>query len=273
MQDEPASLDEKTFERAATIFTQKRQFLAPDAFRNLAMMVVRKLAGMSAHLPQQDATHVSHDKLAELCDLLVQPNAEAALRFIEERRVEGATRATLFYGYVAGAARMLGRRWDGNDASFVDVAVGTGHLYALMRSVKSDRPQASRKAYSSKAALFATVPGELHTIGIMVATDTFREAGWDIDLQLGCDQATLMDHIERIRPEIVGLSFSTSARLLDMISLIVELRIVLPHALIGVSPAKGSSEDELLKVADIDLCFDDAQSALQAFERLTLLRA
>ncbi|WP_375569712.1 cobalamin B12-binding domain-containing protein [Seohaeicola saemankumensis] len=272
MQDETASLDENTFERTATIFRQKRQILAPEAFQSLALIVVRKLAGLAAQLPRPEVSSVSPDKLACLCDLLVQQQSKAALRFIEERRAEGATRDALFYGYIAGAAQMLGRRWDGSEASFLDVAVGTGHLYALMRAVKSDRTQGSRKDYSSKAALFATVPGELHSIGIMVATDTFREAGWDIDLQLGRDQAALVDHIERTHPEIIGLSFSTTARLVDMISLIVELRIVQPHALIGVAPPTEFSEDDLLKVADVDLVFDDAKSALKALERLTSLR-
>lgn len=272
MQDETASLDEKTFERTATIFRQKRQILAPEAFQNLARIVVRKLAGLAAQLPQPEATNISPDKLACLCDLLVQPQPTAALRFIEERRAEGATRDALFYGYIAGAARMLGRRWDCSEASFLDVAVGTGHLYALMRALKSVRPQGSGTAYGRRAALFATVPGELHTIGIMVATDTFRETGWDIDLQLGRDQAALVDHIESTRPEIIGLSFSTTARLVDMISLIVELRILQPHVLIGVAPAKCFSEDELLRVAEIDLVFEDANSSLKALERLTLLR-
>lgn len=273
MQDEPASLDEKTFERAATVFRQKREILASDAFQNLALTVVRKLANLAVHLPQREAANVSPDKLARLCDLLVLPQPTAALRFVEERRAEGATREALFYGYIAGAARMLGVRWDSQDSSFVDVAVGTGHLYALMRSMKSDRFQDPKKAYSSKAAMFATVPGELHTIGIVVATDTFREAGWYIDLQLGRDQAALMDHVKRNRPQIIGLSFSTTERLLDMISLIVDLRIEQPHALIGVAPAKEFAEDDLINLADIDLVFEDAKSALRALERLTLLRA
>ena len=272
MGKQDAAIDAQLFARTASLFDVKRRALAPAAVEILASDIVRRISSAVALSPRFDDPVINEESVAALCDALVQPRPTAALQFIEDRRAEGVTRQGVYIGYICAAARRLGESWDENRLSFLEVTVGTGHLYALMRALRAEEP-ATRSAFDSRrCALFATVPGEDHGIGITVAADLFRDAGWEIDLRVGADHDDLMDHVENTRPSVIGLSLSTEHRLEDLVRLVVAMRIVVPQAIIGVAPAAGLDETRVRSLVDIDLLFGDARTACADLERLLRLR-
>jgi len=255
------SIDAEIFVRTASRFALKRNALAPDAFETLAGDIVRRLSSADRQYRAQGVPVVSEESVAAFCAELVRPEPEAALDFVRQRRAEGLTRQDVYLGYICAAARHLGRGWEENRVSFAEVTIGTGHLYALMRALRAEGPDPSARLDARRHALFATVPGESHGIGITVAADLFREAGWEIDLQLGRDHDALIAHVEGSRPHIVGLSLSTHDRLTDLVRLVIELRIAVPHAVVGVAPGADLDDEAVTDIVDIDMLFHDARSA------------
>lgn len=92
--------------------------------------------------------------LATFCDALILPDPDTALRFIEDRRAEGMTLTGVYLGYISGGARCLGERWERDELSFLQVTCGSGHLYALMRALRSEISLAHRKFDGRRVALF-----------------------------------------------------------------------------------------------------------------------
>lgn len=272
MSDRCGQVDADAFHRTSALFEAKRAHLAQDAVKELAQDIVRRLSSVDRADRLAAAPAISQNEIAAFCDVLVQPTAAAALDFLHGLQDRGIPRDTIIHGYIAGAARMLGARWDADRTSFFDVAVGTGHLYALMRSLPSARPDGLSALPVRRNALFASVPGETHNIGITIAADTFREAGWDIDLQLDLDFAALTDHVRRTEPAIIGLSLSSEGRLADLVRLVVALRLLRPAAIIGVAPALAMSDQSIRKLADIDIIFRDARLALHDLDAMLRLR-
>jgi len=264
--------DAEVYARTASLFATKRDAFDPDAIETLAADIVQRLAETRVLEPVFEASDISEKSLDAFCEALIEPEPEAALRFIEARRAEGVTRQGVYLGYVSAAARRLGEGWDADRYSLFDVTIGTGHLYALMRALRAERPDPRPAPDDRRAALFATVPGEDHGIGITVAADLFREIGWEIDLQTGTDHDTLISHVEATRPHIIGLSLSTERRLDALVRLVVAMRLVLPYAVIGVAPADSVDAGRLHALVDIDLVFGDAPSACRELERLIRLR-
>ena len=78
---------------------------------------------------------------------------------------------------------MLGTWWEEDRVSFVEVTVGTSRMYAIMRALRRQMPLASH--IHSKSAIFASVPGETHVLGVRMAADLLRKEGWDIELKIG----------------------------------------------------------------------------------------
>ncbi len=264
-------LDTEVFARAASIFSMKRSVLAPEAVEALAGDIVRRLAQSATRAPDFDIPPLSEEAMAAFCDTLILPDPDTALRFIQDRRSEGMTRPGVYLGYISGGARCLGERWERDELSFLQVTCGTGHLYALMRALRSEI-FAHRKFDRLRVALFATVPGEDHGIGITVAADLFRQEGWEIDLETGTDHEGLIAHIEHTQPHIIGLSLSTEQRLDALVRLVVAIRLVLPDAIIGVAPSTSVDATSLRDLVDIDLVFSDAATSFQELERILRLR-
>lgn len=267
------AFDPDLFTRSATIFALKRTVLPPDAVKTLAGDVLRRLSEHSARLTPVEVSQVSDESIVAFCDALIAPGPEAALSFIEARRAEGLTRMGVYLGYVCAAAKRLGEGWERDELSFVDVTTGTGHLYALMRALRAEQRTDTDSFDARRYALFATVPGENHGIGITVAADVFRERGWDIDLQTGTTHDRLVARVEETAPRIIGLSLTTEARLDALARLVVALRLIAPNAVIGVACGAGVNESKIRDLVDIDLLFDGAVAASAALERLIDRRA
>lgn len=273
MADDAHSFDPDLFLSAADIFARKRRALPVDAVKGFAAEVVQRILSMDTRAEFVDDARVSAKRLGEFCDVLLQPLPEQALAFIAALQAQGVSPQAIRYGYIAGAARLLGDRWDRNKVSFMDVTVATGHLYALMRAVKPDPQEHPGTHHGVRSALFAAVPGETHTLGITLASDTFRNHGWAIDLRISDDHDSLVRLVEKTRPAVIGLSLSTRERMADLIRLVLALRIVVPHATIGVAPGLEMSDAEIRDIVDIDLVFRDARHALADLDRLSRMRA
>lgn len=264
--------DAEVFTRTASLFDTKRDAFAQDAVEALATDIMRRLASARSKDPTFETPEISEESIDAFCQTLIQSSPAAALQFIEDRRTEGVTRQGVYLGYIIAAARSLGRGWEEDRFSFLEVTYGTGHLYALMRALRAET-SAARPAFDGRrCALFATVPGEEHGIGITVAADLFREAGWEIDLRTGTDHDDLVAHIEIAQPHIIGLSLSTEQRMDALVRLVVAIRIATPSAIIGVAPATNVDAARLHELVDIDLVFGEAPSACRELERLIRLR-
>ncbi|MCC5975132.1 MAG: cobalamin B12-binding domain-containing protein [Rubellimicrobium sp.] len=264
--------DAKLFERTASLFAVKREAFPPDAVEALASDIVRRLATTIPTGPHNDGIDISEAEVKAFCDVLIVPDPSAALQFMKQRRSEGVTRRGIYLGYICAAARELGEGWEQDRFSFMDVTTGTGHLYALMRALRAEGPSLRPRPGTDRSALFATVPGEDHGIGITVAADLFRDIGWDIDLRTGTDHDGLLQLVERTQPRIIGLSLSTEARLDALVRLVVAIRMTMPHVIIGVAPGANLDAERVRALVDIDLVFEDARSALVELDRLIRLR-
>lgn len=272
MRDDANAINVETYHRANVLFANKRNSLAPERIEDLAVEVIERLARLGEPAIDVEPIDIPPQTISAFCDLLLKAKSSAPLSFIEDLQKRGASPQLLRYGLIAGAARYLGERWDRDESSMIDVTIATGQLYALIRAIKTDLDPESGARRTRPHALFASVPGETHTLGISLASATFRDAGWDIDLKISEHHDDLVSHVVATRPTVVGLSLSTKERLPDLIRLTLALRIVVPSAIIGVAPALDMDDDELLALVDVDLVFRDARLALNDLDRLTRLR-
>lgn len=268
MEEQSVTFDSQALERTSQLFAAKRRLLPPDTIARLAKTIVSQLAGATQNAFRSSQSAISAESLEAFCDTLLYPEPDAAWAFIQARLDEGITRQSVYLGYIGAAARRLGEGWDEDRLSFVDVTIGTGHLYAIMRAMRVEGP-ASRPAFDGRrCAMFATVPDENHSVGITLAANFFRDAGWEIDLQIGRDHDGLIAHVEQTEPRIIGLSLSTERRFEALTRLVVALRIVVPESTIGVAAGEALTAHKIRDLVDIDLLFGDAHSALAELEEV-----
>jgi methanogenic corrinoid protein MtbC1 len=197
---------------------------------------------------------------------LISDDDKAAAEMIIGVRAEGMAPEDIYLKYLAASARMLGKWWEEDRVSFVDVTVGTGRMYAIMRGMKHHFIPAFDLV--EKSAVFAAVPGETHTLGVRMAADLFRKDGWDIALKIGLDHDDLVSDIEKSPSSIVGLSVSGRHSVEALSRLVVALNICCPQAPLVVCGHDIEEIRPLLSLAGLDGVAGNVEEAKEQMDAL-----
>jgi len=233
------SLNEKAFDsfeykKADQQIRLVNKKLPQQAVSELAREVVRRLAfRMPNSVSRNDMP--TEDEIAELCDALLSPRDRAADDFILNVRRNSADIEVVYLSYVAGAARRLGQLWDEDQISFMDVTLGCGKLYRIIRGLRHVIAPSIIKDRDEYPAMFALVPGETHTLGIEIATDIFRREGWDVDMMVGLDHDHLIEQSDRRTYRAIVLVANSDSMIEPLTRLVLALRISHPMSHIVVA--------------------------------------
>ncbi|MGI1664206.1 cobalamin B12-binding domain-containing protein [Palleronia sp. KMU-117] len=225
----------------------------------LAQEVIRRL---STQLRSPDKTpHApTPEEIQSFCDALVSSDAGASATMMSRIQAKGTSVTDIYIHYLAAAAGRLGEMWATDEISFMDVTIGASRILAILRGLRdvfrSSRPMTER------AALFAAVPGEQHTIGITMAADLFRREGWDIDLIVGASHEEIIDRLGSSDASVVGLTAHGEKSLSPLLRLIPAIRIVNPAVSILICGKIGELSDDVVSLTGADGFAGDVTSAL-----------
>jgi methanogenic corrinoid protein MtbC1 len=249
------------YRRTAAEIMLLKSRLPGDSVAVLAREVLSRLA---ARLPEGAALprRASASEIEQLCTCLISDDNRAGRAFVEAIRAEGATPEEVYLAYLAAAARRLGEWWEADQVSFVQVTIGTGRIYAIMRTLAPlfETPAAAQH----RAAVFAAVPGDSHTLGVTMAADLFRRHGWNIALKVGLPHEDLVEEIEATGHHLIGLSAAGRHSASALVRLVVALRIACPQALIVICGHVVADAGDLIGLLGVD----GAASDLPEAERL-----
>jgi methanogenic corrinoid protein MtbC1 len=184
---------------------------------------------------------VMPDRIAEVvpidtfCDALISHDAEAAMQMVRQERLDGISIESIYIGTLAVAAKRLGDWWNEDRVSFLQMSVAAGRIFEIMRHLRRTIANQRLVIGPERQALFATVPGELHTMGATMAADLFRNRGWEIDLRVGYEHEELMSAVADRNYRVIGLSAGGPGGILPLARCVVALRITHPDARIFIS--------------------------------------
>lgn len=175
----------------------------------------------------------SAEEVEKLCIALMSNGEGESAEDILGKLAENTTKEVIYLHYLAAAARRLGDWWTEDRASFAEVTVATGWILELLRKMTIVTHPASFPW--EPPVIFASVPGEQHTLGIRMAADLFRSDGWEIALKIGLSQEELVAEIKMLQRCIVGLSIGGRHSLDKLSGLVEALHAHCPRAVIVVS--------------------------------------
>ncbi len=270
--DEEVAIEEGALYRAIGAFKSKRKVLADEPLKTLAADVLNTLAQTAARYPRPPNVEIDENILEGLCSTILAPEPEPTIRFITQHLDAGLPQKDVYLGYICEAARWLGEQWDADRVSFYQVTSATGHLYALIRSMRARSKKPPLSIVKARTALFATVPKEQHSLGVTLAAEVFEGAGWSVDLKVGCEHEDLIKQVHHGDYDAVGLSYNTDERLPELARLVVALRLWNPNLIISIAPPAGTDSEQLMELLDIDLVFTDLDTAVGDLGRVADLK-
>ena len=205
------------------------------------------------------ATALAH----ALCD----DASDLAEQMIEDLMEAGLSVAEVCLHHLAPAARCLGEWWEVDRLPFTEVTMATARIQAILRRMPIGRGAPRLRAV--KGAVFCAVPGEEHTLGVMMAADLFRRDGWDVSLFVGLDHDELVTRLSRDDREVIGLSCSGVHSAPALEEVILSLRALRPDARLILSGNIVTDAEALARLPAVDAtvtCMQDAEEELAALD-------
>lgn len=237
-------LDRSAIRRAHSTVVALPDHLPEASVSMLAREVISRLA-------ERGQIDGATDRLiADLSDALLSRDEGAGLRLVRKSLSDGIAVEDIYLVYLTGAARKLGDRWAQGKLTSSQVTIAAARFYAILRGISSHL--APQDVPDARFAVFATVPGEQHTLGITMAADLFRRDGWLIDLKVGRQHDDLLHELAETDFAILGLSATSEATLPELIRLIAAVRVSFPHVRIVVGGHLGETEPRLRQLTDAD---------------------
>jgi MerR family transcriptional regulator, light-induced transcriptional regulator len=243
--------------------------LPNSALTELAQEVVQLVAQNLAPAPVVGRSW-TEDEVEQLCQALLSEDAQIAIDLIERAVLDGASYDAICLSYLSAAAARMGTMWSDDQVSFYRVTLAAGRIYAILRILRLKRPTAT--VDYRRSAVFASVPGENHTLGISMAADLARDRGWDIDLFVGLSHDELLAELIKRKPIVLGLSAGGKRAVPALTKLIVAERISNPTGRILVCGPIASTNLNLVGVIGADAAAVDFETAMGHMERLLNLR-
>ena len=205
--------------------------LPEDALESLAREVITRMAPSGR--PRSGAPILGETEVSDFCDALLAPGPDAAKRAFEALRARAATFSALYLDLLTPAAQRLGQMWENDEASFIEVSMGISRIYGILYDLR-DLHLVSGSA-GKPFAIFATLPGEEHTLGATMAADLFRERGWDVDLFVGLDHAAVVDAVDHSSAPILGISAAQADDLPALLRLLMAVHVHRPSLRVFVA--------------------------------------
>jgi methanogenic corrinoid protein MtbC1 len=239
--------------------------MPPDALEEFAREVVARL---STNVVSGDvaATLPPAAKIDELCDTLVAPDPDAGALLIAQIQSGGVSTSDIYLLYLAAAARRLGDRWDTDELSFTQVMIGTNRILAIMRGLRN--AFRSEGSVRDRRAIFASVPGEEHVVGVSMAADLFAEDGWTVELLVGRTHDEVVDSVGRSEAVVVGLSGHGERSLPALVRLIHAIQVSRPAVRILVSGNIADVAGQDIALAGADAIVTSIPTAMSELRRL-----
>ncbi len=156
--------------------------------------------------------------------ILIDQPVDAAIDFVDDLLINDVPFERLILELIEPAARKLGRLWEEDVLSFVEVTIAMSRLQQLIRVYGPALAPELDPDLESHRIFITAVPGETHTFGASIAEAFFIRAGWDVLAEVGLSR---MELLERVRTEwfdVVGLTASCDASVHQLTALVRRIR-------------------------------------------------
>lgn len=154
------------------------------------------------------------ERVEELVRRLTAPGEDAAEAFLDAILEEGVSCEAVYLDLLAPAARLLGTMWEEDTCDFVQVTLALGRMQRVLRSLSHLFLAGAAPRAAPAGRIFLTcLPGEQHTLGLVMVAEFFVRAGWWTDLGHPVSEAELLQSVRAEWYDVVGVSMACDGSL------------------------------------------------------------
>jgi methanogenic corrinoid protein MtbC1 len=206
--------------------------------------------------------------------LVLSTDSNAAQASVDAMRSRGILIETIYIDLLAPVARYLGELWNQDLCDFTEVTIGLGRLHRILRELSPAFSDTCATEGKGLRVLLLPGPGEQHTFGLLMVSEFFRRAGWDV-AEGSWEVRT--DPVAMVRKDwfdVIGFSLGSDAHIEKLRQCVDEVRksSVNTKLAVMVGGPIFSLRPELIARVGSDGAAKDGQQAPDLAEQIVRLR-
>jgi methanogenic corrinoid protein MtbC1 len=196
--------------------------------------------------------------------LSLDTDAHGLMGFVDKFLAAGHSVETIYIDLLAPAARKLGKYWEEDSQDFMGVTMGLWRIQEILRELSLRLPPTSVPGHGQRSALFTTMPGSQHSLGVLMVAECFQRAGWDADVLIEPTQSELIGKFAKHHYAVIGLSVTCDCTIEVLSGLVTAIRAVSsnPKVRIFLGGRFINENPELVELCGADATALDALSTV-----------
>lgn len=138
---------------------------------------------------------------------------QTAVAFIHQLVADGASIESVYLDLMAPTARRLGTLWESDECDFVDVTVALGRIQRILRDLSQVFLADAGRTQTVGNVLLTCVPGEQHTLGIIMVGEFLIRDGWRVLVGAPWTEYDLLSMVGGEWYDVIGFSVGCESRL------------------------------------------------------------
>ncbi len=177
------------------------------------LMTSHRVGPVSPAMAAAAARSLSEDDVTAFVTAVRSQDDGRGAQFIRGVIAEGASVEAVYLDLLAPSARRLGEMWDNDECDFVEVTVALGRMQRLLRDLSQVFLAESGHAEPVGNILLTCVPGEQHTLGIIMVGEFLLRDGWRVLVGAPWTDSDLLNMVATEWYDVIGFSVGTESRL------------------------------------------------------------
>lgn len=171
------------------------------------------------------AAKIFPEDIIAFSDIAMQHDAAACLEFVASIRRRGVSLPALYLDLIAPAASRLGTLWCEDQCDFTLVTVGLWRMQQVLYDLSPEfRTGPEAAVTEQRRIMLSAVPGSQHTMGILMVSEFFHRAGWNVWGEPMATREDLVSAISQQWFDVIGISVGSEPQLETVGELIHALR-------------------------------------------------
>ncbi len=226
--------------------------------------------------PEQDAVVLTptEQEVVVFSQSCLGHETRSPLQIVQGLLAKGVLKEQIFLDLITPAARLLGQQWTDDEIDFVQVSQGLMQMHHVTRDLGYINPDIPQVAGDVRRILLACAPGTQHILGLAIVADFFRNAGWQVVVEISNHEQELISAVKAEWFDLIGLSVGLMEQLPTLPPLIGRLKKLSrnPQALVMLGGPALLTQDPAGSQWGADGVSTDAAEAVRLANHLIQIR-
>jgi len=144
------------------------------------LMLAHRAANECLEFRNDGPHEIEAADVREFAKLVIGQGEDAAFAWVQTLRDGGVSIESIYLDLLGPTARYLGELWTEDLCDFTEMTVALGRLQRVLRELSPAFHDVDEAAPVGRRILLLPCPGEQHTFGLVMVSEFFRRAGWEV---------------------------------------------------------------------------------------------